>query len=175
MSKEYKGGKLFYGNEISEYGLQHNRVDYRALAKSFNGVLNNDIIPVLSNAGYYFDLLQGGTDNSEEIEEIERKMEKIRDSLHYLETENQEDTEEYEELLEELEELEDEQRDLEDEQYNLPECFQYYIIDYAGYDILSYWLPTEVIYYCESLDMYVWGVSHWGTSWDYVLTDIKIA
>ena len=23
--------------------------------------------------------------------------------------------------------------------------------------------------------MYVWGVTHWGTSWDYVLTDIEIA
>jgi hypothetical protein len=22
--------------------------------------------------------------------------------------------------------------------------------------------------------MYIWGVTHYGTSWDYVLTDIKI-
>ena len=32
----------------------------------------------------------------------------------------------------------------------------------------------EIIYYHEDLDMYVWGVTHFGTAWDYVLTDIKL-
>lgn len=31
---------------------------------------------------------------------------------------------------------------------------------------------NEIVYYNETLDLYVWGVTHWGTSWDYVLTDI---
>ena len=34
----------FYGQEISDYGKEHGYVDYRALAKSFEGVLNNNIV-----------------------------------------------------------------------------------------------------------------------------------
>ena len=33
---------------------------------------------------------------------------------------------------------------------------------------------NEIVFYSEDLDMYLWGVTHYGTSWDYVLTDIKI-
>ena len=53
------------------------------------------------------------------------------------------------------------------------EIYQYYIISDNGYRILSE-LTDEIIFYNETLDMYVWGVTHYGTSWDYVLTDIKI-
>lgn len=53
------------------------------------------------------------------------------------------------------------------------EIFQYYVIDNNGYDILSYY-TDEIVFYCEELDMYVWCVTHFGTSWDYVLTSIKI-
>ena len=35
--------KYYYGNAISEYGLENGRVDYRTLAKCFNSVLNNEI------------------------------------------------------------------------------------------------------------------------------------
>lgn len=30
----------------------------------------------------------------------------------------------------------------------------------------------EILYYHEELDVYLWGVTHCGTSWDYVLMDI---
>lgn len=60
---------------------------------------------------------------------------------------------------------------------NISECYsdiyQYFIISSRAYDILSE-LTDEIIFYNEKLDMYVWGVTHWGTAWDYVLTDIKI-
>jgi hypothetical protein len=56
------------------------------------------------------------------------------------------------------------------EYYN--EIFQYYIIDRNGADLLQEW-TDEIVYYLPALDMYVWGVTHYGTSWDYVLTDIK--
>ena len=57
------------------------------------------------------------------------------------------------------------------ETYN--EIYQYYIIDWNGADLLQRW-TDEIVYYLPALDMYVWGVTHYGTSWDYVLTDIKI-
>lgn len=53
------------------------------------------------------------------------------------------------------------------------EVFQYYIIDQWGAEVLESW-TDEIVYYLPELDMYVWGVTHFGTSWDYVLTDIKI-
>lgn len=45
--------KYFYGNEISEYGLQNGYVDYRTLAKAFDAVLNNEIIPATSEIGFW--------------------------------------------------------------------------------------------------------------------------
>jgi hypothetical protein len=53
------------------------------------------------------------------------------------------------------------------------EIYQYYIISEAGYNILSEY-TDEIVFYNDVLDMYVWGVCHYGTAWDYVLTDIKI-
>ena len=52
------------------------------------------------------------------------------------------------------------------------EVFQYFIISDYGAKILQE-MTDEIVWYNDSLDMYVWGVTHWGTSWDYVLTDIK--
>ena len=53
------------------------------------------------------------------------------------------------------------------------EVFQYYIITDSGYDILERF-TDEIVYYNEELDMYVWGITHFGTSWDYVLTDVRL-
>ena len=52
------------------------------------------------------------------------------------------------------------------------EAQEFYIIDREGVEILSYW-TDEFIWYNVSLDLWVWGVTHAGTRWDYVLTDIK--
>jgi hypothetical protein len=53
------------------------------------------------------------------------------------------------------------------------EVYQYYIISDQGARILKDY-TNELIWYNGELDLYVWGVTHWGTSWDYVLTDIKL-
>ena len=53
------------------------------------------------------------------------------------------------------------------------EIFQYYIISqYTAEKLQKH--TNEVILYNEGLDIYLLGVTHFGTSWDYVLTDIKI-
>lgn len=114
--------KYFYGNEISQYGMENGYVDYRTLANSFNHVRNNDIIPNTSDIGYWY--IVNGNEYDEET-------------------------------------------------YTYTEIFQYYIIDYSGFQILSK-MTNEIVFYNESLDMYVWGVTHYGTAWDYVLTDIEI-
>lgn len=53
------------------------------------------------------------------------------------------------------------------------EVYQYYIISDSGFRFLEEY-TDEIVYYHEELDMYVWGITHFGTSWDYVLTDIKL-
>lgn len=53
------------------------------------------------------------------------------------------------------------------------EIFQYYIVDNNGAKIIQNF-TDEILFYNEEFDLYVWGVTHWGTSWDYVLTDIKL-
>lgn len=53
------------------------------------------------------------------------------------------------------------------------DIYQYYIITDSGYRFLSDF-TDEIVYYHHELDMYVWGITHFGTSWDYVLTDIKL-
>lgn len=51
--------------------------------------------------------------------------------------------------------------------------FQDYIITEEGYKILRDY-TDEVVFYNDNLDMYIWSIDHYGTSWDYVLTDIEL-
>ena len=60
-----------------------------------------------------------------------------------------------------------------DEEDDYYEVYQYYIISDAGASFLEEY-TDEIVYYHEGLDMYVWGITHFGTSWDYVLTDIEL-
>ena len=119
--------KYFYGNEISEEGVKHNRVDYRALAASFDAVLCNDITKLFYstiNNDYTEPELFNGYDYNEE----------------------------------------------EDYYYDI---YQYYIISERGAEILKDY-TDEIVYYLPELNMYIWGVCHFGTMWSGVLTDIKI-
>lgn len=51
--------------------------------------------------------------------------------------------------------------------------YQYYIIsEYTAEKLQKH--TNEIILYNADLDMYLLGVGHFGTSWDYILTDIKI-
>ena len=164
----------FYGNEVSEYGQKNGYVDYRTLAKAFDAVLNNDIMTKTYDIGYW-DMISGYTDNSEEIEEIREQIEEIEskiEELEELEEIRREASEEIERLEDVKTDLESKIEELEEEQDNPGEVFQWYIVSDNGADILQE--AGEIVYYNETLDMYLWGVTHYGTSWDYVLTDIKI-
>lgn len=124
MSKKrnFVYGEYFYGNKISDYGIEHGRVDYETLAKAFDAVLNNDIMAKTDGVIGYWDLENG---------------------TYY-----------------------DEEGD------SYAEVFQWFIISGQGARILEE-CTDELVWYNEELDMYLWGVTHWGTGWDYVLTDIK--
>lgn len=53
------------------------------------------------------------------------------------------------------------------------EIYQYYIISEYGYQFLADH-TDEIVFYNERLDVYICGITHFGTSWDYVLTDVKL-
>lgn len=112
----------FYGNKISDCGIKNGYVDYATLAKSFDCILNNDIMQKTADIGYWEEY--NGSEYNEEYDE-------------YI------------------------------------DVYQYYIISDDGARILSE-CTEEIVWYNEELDMYVWGVTHYGTSWSYVLTDIAI-
>lgn len=63
--------------------------------------------------------------------------------------------------------------DYEDEDDGYFEIYQYYIISDYGYRMLEEY-TDELVYYNEELDMYIWGITHYGTAWSYVLTDVVL-
>ena len=175
MSKYVHKSPYFYGNKISNYGLENGYVDYATLSKAFDAVLVNDITKLFfANINGEFNELEqvnGFVDNSKRLEEIEEELETLHNET--VIKNNETDTPEYEFYMNRIEELEEEKEELEREQDNNPEMFQYFVISSYGAEILQE-LTDEIVYYLPAIDCYVWGVTHWGTSWDYVLTDIPI-
>lgn len=183
--------KYFCGQKISDYGVQHNRVDYAALAKSFDAVLCNEITKLFYNdiCGEYCEPEQvnGIIDNNDEIanltdefDELQEQLDELQEQLDEFDIETDSDIEKYKQLEKEIEKLQEAADnirehidELEREQDESPEIYQYYIISDSGYNVLKYH-TNEIVYYIEPLNIYVWGVTHYGTSWDYVLTDIEI-
>lgn len=169
----------FYGNKISDYGIENGYVDYATLAKCFDAVLNNEIMGLTYDIGYW-EQVSGTIDNTEEIEELEEKKDTLEEEQEEIENllEDANDQEEnklierYKNIECEIEKLENEITDLESEQDQEPEIFQYFIVDDWGGRLLQE--VNEIVFYNETLDMYLWGVTHYGTGWDYVLTNIPI-
>lgn len=171
MSKgKYVHGSYFYGNEISEYGKKNGYVDYRTLAKAFDAVYTGDIISrtseffgewELENGDYY---MCCDTDGEEYTEaEADELIDELQDKLDELEEDEEANADEIVELERRIEKLQDS---------HYQEVFQWFIISDNGAEILKEW-TEEIVFYNAELDMYVWGVTHYGTSWDYVLTDIR--
>jgi len=58
------------------------------------------------------------------------------------------------------------------------DIYQYFIVDFNNYTYskmqeLKEKLGKEfILYYLSNLDLYIVGITHFGTGWDYVLTDI---
>lgn len=66
--------------------------------------------------------------------------------------------------------------DEENECYCYDDIYQYFIVDFSScnYDFIKKYCQDEIIlFYSEKLDLYILGVTHFGTSWDYVLTDFE--
>lgn len=59
------------------------------------------------------------------------------------------------------------------------DIYQYFIVNFNNYTYSLFEQYAEqlgnefILYYIDELDLYVLGVTHLGTGWDYVLTDIE--
>ena len=159
--------KYYYGNPVSDYGMEHNRVDYATFAKAFNHVYCD--FEALSKAADYDFEPVGGSDYYYELdgetytpEEMETKKEELEAHLQELE--------EMEDASEEIASVENDLEELQEEKYY--DIFQYYIVPENAVEILEE--NNEIVLYSDTLNLYVWGVTHYGTAWSYVLTDIEI-
>lgn len=165
MNRTTHHSKYFCGNEISAYGLEQGYLDYATLSKAFDAVLVNDITKLFYAEinGEYNEPEQenGQIDNNDEINNLNVKLSELMD-----ENEDESRTAEIEELQDQINELEEQQ----DEQ---PEIYQYFIISSYGAEIIKDY-TNDPLYYLPVIDCYVWGITHYGTSWDYVLTDVKL-
>lgn len=169
--------KYFCGCEISPYGLERGYLDYRTLAAAFDAVLVNDITKLFyaDINGEYTEAEQvnGCIDNSDEIEELEEERDALELQQINMIKEGTDDAPEYETIQERVDEINEQIEELEREQDEQREIFQYFIISDNGAEILKEY-TNDPVFYIPVLDCYVWGVTHWGTSWDYVLTDVKL-
>jgi hypothetical protein len=153
----------FCGNAISDYGRQNGYVDYATLAKSFDAVLNNNIVEATGWENWetengYMEYYEDSEGNTYDYDSAQERISELEEKQLGLE----EDSDEYAEIQEDIDNLNDP---------HYEEIYQYYIISDNGADILKRY-THEIVMYNAELDMYVWCVTHCGTSWDYVLTDI---
>ena len=170
MSRRKLAGTYFCGNEVSDYAKEQGYLDYRTLAKAFDAVLNNDIMSITDSNGIgYWNQENGIIDNSDEIEELENKISDTEEKMEELD----EKSNDYKVLESEIDEIQSRIDELQNQQDYPPEVFQWYIVDGNGADIIKEY-TDDPLYYNEALDMYLWGVTHYGTSWDYVITDVKL-
>ena len=152
MKRKTLYGNWFCGNEISDYGMREGYLDYGTFSKAFDMVLNNGIMQETADIGYW-EIIQGFYDYSEEIEDLQGKIDNAEDPA-------------------EIETLENEIAEYEEMEQDFPEVYQFYIVSDPGAELIQEY-TNDPLWYNDQLDMYLWGVTHWGTSWDYVLTDVK--
>ena len=114
----------------------------------------------------------GIIDNSEEIDALKEEITDIENRLEFLTDEEIEEAqmlqEEIDSIQEQIEELKEEQ----EQSYN-QDIFQYFIVSDQGAEMIKQY-TEDPLFYNETLDMYVWGITHLGAAWSYVLTDVKL-
>lgn len=171
MKRNKLYGTTFCGNEASDYAKEQGYLDYATFAKAFDAVINNNIMENTCEVGFW-EQENGIIDNSDEVEALKEEITDIENRLEFL---TDEEIEETQMLQEEIDSIQDQIEELDEEQersYN-QEIFQYYIVSDQGAEMIKQY-TEDPLFYNETLDMYVWGITHYGTAWGYVLTDVKL-
>lgn len=171
MKRNKLYGTTFCGNEASDYAKENGYLDYATFSKAFDAVLNNSIMENTCEVGFW-EQENGIIDNSEEIDALKEEITDIENRLEFLTDEEIEEAqmlqEEIDSIQEQIEELKEEQ----EQSYN-QDIFQYFIVSDQGAEMIKQY-TEDPLFYNETLDMYVWGITHYGTAWSYVLTDVNL-
>lgn len=133
-----------FGYEPSIYGKQNGYLDYHTLSKIVGDMILNNYIMRIGNPEDWE--LENGSD------------------CYYYDGDGNDITEE------QYYDLEDAGKERGMGYYDI---YQTYIISERGAEILKEY-TNEIVYYNNDLDMYIWGITHFGTAWDYVLTNIEL-
>lgn len=166
MSLDAVQTEYFFGNKISDYGLENGRVDYGTLAKAFDAVLANTLFEELVRSGAEYDIVNGSVEYHEDGDGNILTPEEAEDKIATLEDQRQEegiDDDEIDEIDAEIEQL------IKPLYYGI---YQYYVISSAGYKILKHW-TDEIVFDFPEYGVMFWGVTHYGTAWNHVLTQIQ--
>lgn len=160
------GNKYFHGTEISSYGLKEGFFDYYSAAE----IAKAEFIDI----------------HSEEYEDACWELYNGEDCYYY---DSDGHTYDYECCLERIEELKDMianasegqdiskwEDDIDSLTYN---CETIGICDYMKItEEAAHFMKEsgsdEIVYYSKELDMYIWGITHYGISWRLMLTSIPI-
>lgn len=171
MKRNKLYGTTFCGNEASDYAKEQGYLDYATFAKAFDAVMNNNIMENTCEVGFW-EQENGIIDNSEEVDALKEEITDIENRLEFL---TDEEIEEAQMLQEEIGSIQEQIEELEEEQERLynQEIFQYYIVSDQGAEMIKQY-TEDPLFYNETLDMYIWGITHYGTAWSYVLTDVKL-
>ena len=170
MSRRKLPGTYFCGNEASDYAKEQGYLDYATLAKGFDAVMNNSIMETTNANGIgYWEQENGEIDNSDEIEDLESQIEEKEEKMENVD----EDSDDYKAFEKEIDEMNDRINELQNQQDYPLEVFQWFIVGENGADIIKKY-TDDPLYYNKELDMYLWGITHLGTAWSYVLTDVKL-
>lgn len=180
--------KYFYGEEISEYGIAHNRVDMRALGNVIGGIINNSVVEKTFQAGIGdWETVNGclyecydsegecytEDEAAERIEELESMIAEQEEILEKLEEEEPDDNgKKAAEAKAEILQCKKDIDSLENKVYGR-DIYQYYIITNRAADVLIS-KTDQIVFYNEELDMYVWGITVFGNPWEIELTNIPI-
>ncbi len=158
--------KYFHGAKISSYGVSEGFLDYQCMAE----MAQAESIDIYS----------------EEYEDACWELYNGEDCYYY---DSDGHTYDYECCIERIEELKDMianargeqdvskwEKDIDSLTYNC-ECIgicDYMEITEEAARIMKESGSDEIVYYSKELDMYIWGITHYGTSWKLMLTSIPI-
>lgn len=182
--------KTFLGSEISQYGIDNNRVDYAALASTYQHICCSDKLfsitndwEIVNGEEYYYcegSKRYSSDERNERVDELQEEIDTLNDRKYtYIamldETDSLHKIKRLEALIEAVDdrisEYENIISELDKEIYD--DVFSYYIIDESGVRILQDY-TNELVYYSAKLETYIWGFKRNGTSWSYLLTSIEI-
>lgn len=161
--------RFYYGVEVSRYGVENKRVDMETLSQVVGGVLNNEIIKKTAASGLgTWQIVNGSlytffdTDGNEYTDEQAReRIQELEDMIDEADEDQKTKIETWKADIESLDRPEENT------------IYQYYIVSRRGAELLME-ETDEIVFYNPELDMFVWGITTYGTAWNCLLTEIPL-